>query len=364
MPDTPGGPEYYTPSNEQPPAPPPPPSISDAAQQWTLAQDGSAGDVQYQASGTPQAHTYAQPYSYAPPALGQRTSQGLAIAALVLGLIAFLTGWIPAWGLLIGGLAVVLGGIAVAKRQSKGMAITGIVTGAIGAVSSLLWLLVLISGGTWEIGTDDGTSYSPDAYYNGDGTTLSPESVNGGLAVQEQAFGPASWDEEMSWFVVILDNPSERPYEGADITVNALDAGGAVVDSAWTYVTLPAGQTAITGTFFELESATVASLQVVGPDIDSLASEPASGVLTSSEISATSDEWLTTATGTVTSSFDSEVLGASGVIVARDASGQIIAGTDAWLNGTLGAGETADFEGMFYDVLPPDAVFEAYWTTY
>jgi len=362
MSETPGSPEYYTPSSEPPPAPPPPPSISDAAQQWTLAQDGSAGDPQYGAAAP---YAYAQPsaaqqpYGYAPPPPPRPAPQGLAITSLVLGIIAFVTGWIPVWGILIGLVAILLGVIALAKRQTKGMAITGIITGALGAIASAFMLAFVIIG--WDASDD----YYQDDYGYGSGTTtLSPESVNGGLAVQEQAFGPASWDEEMSWFVVILDNPSDHPYNSADITVNALDESGAVVDSAWTYLTLPAGQTAITGTFFELEGATVASLQVVGPGVDSLASEPASGVLTTSALTVTSDEWFTSVSGTVTSSFDADVLGASGVIVARDASGQIIAGTDAWLEGALGAGESAGFDSTFYDVLPPDAVFEAYWTSY
>ena len=76
------------------------------------------------------------------------STQGLAITSLVLGIVAFFTGWIPVWGLVVGGLAVVLGSVAIAKKQSKSLAICGIVTGAIAAVTSVVVLVFVIMNST------------------------------------------------------------------------------------------------------------------------------------------------------------------------------------------------------------------------
>lgn len=63
---------------------------------------------------------------------------GFAIAALVVGIIAAMSGWIPFWGLLVGITAIVLGVLGLKTVSGKGMAIAGIVTGAVGALTGLL----------------------------------------------------------------------------------------------------------------------------------------------------------------------------------------------------------------------------------
>jgi uncharacterized membrane protein len=66
-------------------------------------------------------------------------TNGLAIAALVVGIVAIISGWIPFWGLIVGIAAIVLGILGLRKAGGKGMAIAGLVTGALGA----LWGLVI-----------------------------------------------------------------------------------------------------------------------------------------------------------------------------------------------------------------------------
>jgi len=67
-----------------------------------------------------------------------KKSSGLALASLIVGIVAFLAGWVPVFGALIGVAAVVLGIFTLRKRQSKGMAITGIVLGAVALLTSIL----------------------------------------------------------------------------------------------------------------------------------------------------------------------------------------------------------------------------------
>ncbi|MEU2760854.1 MULTISPECIES: DUF4190 domain-containing protein [unclassified Streptomyces] len=86
------------------------------------------------------------PYGGQPPA---RTN-GFAVAALVLGLLACLFFWTVAGGLLLGLLAVVFGVIAALRtRQGRAprrvMAIVGAAFGALGLIGSVIVLVVAVS---------------------------------------------------------------------------------------------------------------------------------------------------------------------------------------------------------------------------
>lgn len=70
----------------------------------------------------------------APPTAGRR----LALAALILGICAFVLGWVPFLGILLGAAAVVVGILALVKRQKRAFAITGISLGAVGLISSIV----------------------------------------------------------------------------------------------------------------------------------------------------------------------------------------------------------------------------------
>lgn len=82
--------------------------------------------------------TYDAPASYygAQPEPRRRGS-GMAIAALVLGILALLTCWTVIGGILLGVVAIVIGIIALRRvkrgeAEGRPMAIIGIVTGALG----------------------------------------------------------------------------------------------------------------------------------------------------------------------------------------------------------------------------------------
>lgn len=71
--------------------------------------------------------------------------QGLARAALVAGIAAFLLGWLPVLGLLAGGAAIVLAIRASRAGAAKGMWITGLVLGSLAALTSLITTVSLFS---------------------------------------------------------------------------------------------------------------------------------------------------------------------------------------------------------------------------
>lgn len=72
----------------------------------------------------------------AAPTPGAR-AKGLALAALIVGIIAFLTGLLPVVGAIIGAVAIVLGIIALVKKQSKALSIPGIILGAVALITSI-----------------------------------------------------------------------------------------------------------------------------------------------------------------------------------------------------------------------------------
>jgi hypothetical protein len=81
----------------------------------------------------------------AQPVPDPKPKSGLAITALVIGIVAFLVGWVPIFGLLIGAVAGVFGVLALVRRQRKGFSITGIVLGGLAAVTSLIMTIVVFN---------------------------------------------------------------------------------------------------------------------------------------------------------------------------------------------------------------------------
>lgn len=354
MSQPPEGPEQYSPPPAPVPIPPPPPSISEAAAQYS-----GGGD-----------NPYAQNPAYhrAPSTSGSGAPVGLAVASLVIGIVALLTGWIPVWGIVLGLLAAILGFVAIGKKQSKGLSIAGIITGIIGAIMSTAVLVALIAGANWisdpdnwpTFSYDPDNSYDPgDLYYNGDSTTIQPDAGGTSLSIAEQAFGKSESNPEVWWFAVILDNPNSTSFPAADITVQALAADGTVLDDNWTYRAVAPGKTALVGNFWDVGGGEIASLQVLGPPADALSSSTPEGGLELSDFTVESNDWSTTVSGTVTSTFGELKYGAVIAVVARDDSGAIIGVANAYV-GELAAGATEKFEAFFYDTPVPDAKFEAY----
>jgi hypothetical protein len=73
-----------------------------------------------------------------------RGPQGLALTALILGGVAFFIGWVPILGFLLGAAAIILGLVALGKRQPKYFAVPGLSLGAVAALTSLIVTFVLV----------------------------------------------------------------------------------------------------------------------------------------------------------------------------------------------------------------------------
>lgn len=141
--------------------------------QYGYGQDASyqaqPADYNYQQNSYQQqpqqdAYGYGQPagYPYAAPIV--KKAPGMALAAMILGIVGIVTGFFV-FGALLGIAAIILGALSLKKVKEagagKGFAITGIVTGAVAVLFSLCMLFVYISVAQTaekclEVGTDDG----------------------------------------------------------------------------------------------------------------------------------------------------------------------------------------------------------------
>lgn len=113
-------------------------------------------------SGSPQWSGGQEPYG-APPYTGpqQARGNGMAVAALVLGIAACVFFWTVIGGILLGIIAVVLGIIGARKARQgraphRAMAIVGVVLGALGLIAGG----VIVGVGVSILNSDDFKSYS------------------------------------------------------------------------------------------------------------------------------------------------------------------------------------------------------------
>lgn len=76
------------------------------------------------------------------PASQKTEPKGLAVTALVLGIVS-LVGALFGWGgVILGLVALIIGVIALKKSQPKGLSVTGIVTGSLGLIGGIIMLII------------------------------------------------------------------------------------------------------------------------------------------------------------------------------------------------------------------------------
>lgn len=170
-----------------------------------------------------------------------------AITSLVTGIIALLMGW-NFLGLVVGIIAVIFGILALRQAQSKGFAISGIVTGSIGALSgiffSVVFAIAILVGGialneiNQEVsqGQVDGPSYvdQQKAYPRGETATFASLTVTANGVTRNYQPQDDYLQEDGQEFVVVnltIKNATDQP-----ITVYKYDFGLAYGDKMTTPV--------------------------------------------------------------------------------------------------------------------------------
>ena len=118
----------------------------------------------YQQQPQQDAYGYGQPAGYPYAAPVTKKAPGMALAAMILGIAAVLTGFLV-FGALLGIAAIILGALSLKKTKEvgagKAFALTGIITGAVSVLISICMLFVFISfyqttQKCLEVGTEDG----------------------------------------------------------------------------------------------------------------------------------------------------------------------------------------------------------------
>ena len=118
----------------------------------------------YQQQPQQDAYGYGQPAGYPYAAPVTKKAPGMALAAMILGIAAVVTGFVV-FGALLGIAAIILGALSLQKVKEVGVgkafALTGIITGAVSVLISICMLFVIISFAQTtekclEVGTDDG----------------------------------------------------------------------------------------------------------------------------------------------------------------------------------------------------------------
>lgn len=323
----------------------------------------------------------APPASPAPPSLTPAEPsgppKGLAIAALAVGIFAFLSGWVPFWGLVIGLAAVILGAIALVKRQPKGLAATGLALGAVATIVSIITSSLFVMGlvKANETGKKDPVVVNTtQAEPSGDPTqTEEPEPTSDDdegpaqeLVIVESAIGKVSYDDNSWWYVLIIENPnSDYIYEEVELDIEALDADGVILDSAWEYTTFLSGRTALTGYFYDLGAHEIAELTVshVPRSEATFSAAAETGSFYFESVTASTSGYSTAVEGLIGSDFEQDQEFVEVIVIARDGSGQIIDVGTEYVD-RVPAGNKSRFEALFWDTLPEGTTYEVYATLY
>lgn len=92
----------------------------------------------------------------AQPPVASSGSNGLAITALVVGIVAFCLGWTGPLGLVLAVVAVIFGIMALVKKQSKGMGIAGLVLGGLALIFALIMTMLgaALLGGAAQVANE------------------------------------------------------------------------------------------------------------------------------------------------------------------------------------------------------------------
>lgn len=176
--------------------------------------------------------------------------QGLAIAALSVGIAAFIFAWIPFFGFLVAVTGTILGIMALVRRQPKGFALTGTIL----AGFALIWagfVSFAIAIAIW----------SPTGTYNDDYYDSAPQPEASPTVPDIQPNAPESGEGS-------LDEPLPLPYIGGTSSSPEYSAEARIVDEDATDEVLSWNEYNATGT--EGKKYVLVEMAVTGIDPDGI----------------------------------------------------------------------------------------------
>lgn len=206
--------------------------------------------------------------------------RGLAIAALVLGILAILSTWIPLVGLflMVLSLAAIITGIIAlvmttrGRARGKGMAVAGIILGVLSIVTSIV-AHVLVFRAVDSLVTDVSSSLSASGWSSGTSGSASGGSAGTSDAGAEVTLGTASTSAGLASVPVTVTNTTQSDAVFT-VTVEAVVDGNVVMSSP-TMATVGPGETETVSAGFitrdqDLSGATfqVASVSNLSEELD------------------------------------------------------------------------------------------------
>lgn len=152
-------PDYNMPPSPPPPAYPPfTPAQQPGRQPGQQSYQPPYNQAQYPPATPYSQNNYQQQYYYQPPyqppyAPPKKSESGLAVASLVLSIVSFVLSFVPGLNIILALLAVILGIVAKVKGAG-GMAIAGIIIGALSLVVSgiIIAFMVFVFSNAEEFG--------------------------------------------------------------------------------------------------------------------------------------------------------------------------------------------------------------------
>ncbi|WP_100810905.1 MULTISPECIES: hypothetical protein [unclassified Microbacterium] len=338
-------------------------------------------------AGPPMGAPLVQPYPGAPPTAAYGAGhmpppmpgavpppggrpKALAIIALVLAVIGLVMAFIPfvTWFsgfVLLAGFVVALIALIKKTQGANGLSIAALVISVVGwivsVVMSIASFAILADATTDEMIPGPGIGVSEPPVDDDEASDPAGDAQD--LVVVESAFGRTSYDPTIWWYVLIIENPNtDYVFDFAAIDVEALSADGTILDTSSSYPTILSGTTAISGIFTDVGQGEIVELDGRGPDAAEAIPSPfdETGSFLIDGVTAASDDFSTTVTGTVSGTFESDQEFVSVVVVARAPDGRILGAESAYVDRLPSDGTKVQFEAMFFDVLPADTTFEAF----
>jgi len=167
-------------------------------------------------------------------------ARGLAIAALVVGGAAFLTGLVPVLGLLLALAGVALGVLALVKKQQKTLAVIGLVLSSVALLTGIIATSVGLAG----LGTSSTTAPVTEPAEATSEISAPAEPTEEALAPETPAPETAAPEPETSKEPTAsgsIENPALQPYvakgflggEKYRLTARIVDANANALVSEW-----------------------------------------------------------------------------------------------------------------------------------
>lgn len=183
-----------------------------------------------------------------PPVLLNKSRTGLAVAALTIGIVAFVIGWIPIVGAIAGVVAIVLGIVALNKKQRKGFAITALILASVAVLASAGTTVIAYNMPQGQFSAFDvaETSPSPAPTAKNDAEAPAPQHVKSNAEYRDEAMTADGWTvyESGNLYVQFAD-PSEFTCGYANCTYVYVAAIHGCPNSLYVEASLMSGDTVI-----------------------------------------------------------------------------------------------------------------------